>query len=240
MCNFLLFPPFPVFHCFYSRQLAKGGYFVFIEKRGRWAGRTDGWFAFLHSCNYKLVVGNKKWRSNGRVLRNDGLFLSQSEAIEDEDFLQRHQNYERREKLRRSCWDQDRRHRIRSVYSLVYCKAVLLHIYFSVHIFSFFPPQVIQEKLLFCICERPSCSRRSPTCTFSSYLHPDLQYFWRFIRSQCGWKRGKTCLVEKNSIKSFYQACIHVFLSYVANATMEETYVPPDWWRWGNFEAWWR
>ncbi|XP_058644186.1 KAT8 regulatory NSL complex subunit 1-like protein isoform X2 [Onychostoma macrolepis] len=37
-----------------------------------------------------------------------------SEAIEDEDFFQRHQNYERREKLRWSCWDQDRRHRIRS------------------------------------------------------------------------------------------------------------------------------
>ncbi|XP_016410219.1 KAT8 regulatory NSL complex subunit 1-like protein isoform X2 [Sinocyclocheilus rhinocerous] len=36
------------------------------------------------------------------------------EAIGDEDFFQRHQNYERREKLRWSCWDQDRRHRIRS------------------------------------------------------------------------------------------------------------------------------
>ncbi|KAL1267571.1 hypothetical protein QQF64_032934 [Cirrhinus molitorella] len=37
-----------------------------------------------------------------------------SEAIADEDFFQRHQNYERREKLRWSNWDQDRRHRIRS------------------------------------------------------------------------------------------------------------------------------
>ncbi len=120
------------------------------------------------------------------------------------------------------------------IVKLSYCTYIFQHIFSA-----FFPPQVIQEKLLFCICERPSCSR-SPTCTFSSSLHPDLLYFWRFIRSQCGWKRGKTCLVEKKSIKSFYQACIHVFLSYVANATMEETYVPPDWWRWGNFEAWWR
>uniref|UniRef100_A0A8C2BPW5 KAT8 regulatory NSL complex subunit 1-like n=1 Tax=Cyprinus carpio TaxID=7962 RepID=A0A8C2BPW5_CYPCA len=36
------------------------------------------------------------------------------EAIGDEDFFQRHQNYERGEKLCWSCWDQDGRHRIRS------------------------------------------------------------------------------------------------------------------------------
>ncbi len=48
-CVIFFFFPFTLFHCFYSRQLAKGGYFVFIEKRGRWAGRRDGWFAFLHS-----------------------------------------------------------------------------------------------------------------------------------------------------------------------------------------------
>lgn len=120
--------------------MAKGGFFAFIEKRGRWAGGRDGWFAFLHSCNYKLAVGNIKWWSNGRVLWNDGLYLSQSEAIEDEDFFQRHHNYERREKLHWSCWDQDRRHRIRSVCILVYCKAILLHVYSSVHIFRFFFP----------------------------------------------------------------------------------------------------
>ncbi len=190
MCNFLLFPPF-LYSIVFTRVSWRKVDISSLLKREE-NEQEEGMVGLLFYIHFKLAVGNKKWRSNGRVLRNDGLFLSQSEAIEDEDFLQRHQNYERREKLRRSCWDQDRRHRIRSVYSLVYCKAVLLHIYFSVHIFCFFPPQVIQEKLLFCICERPSCSR-SPTCTFSSSLQPDLQYFWRFIRSQCGWKRGKTC-----------------------------------------------
>lgn len=51
----------------------------------------------------------------GSFLWSDGLYLSQLEEIEDEDFIQRHQSYERREKLRWSYWDQDGRNKIRSV-----------------------------------------------------------------------------------------------------------------------------
>ncbi len=138
MCNFLLFPPF-LYSIVFTRVSWRKVDISSLLKREE-NEQEEGMVGLLFYIHFKLAVGNKKWRSNGRVLRNDGLFLSQSEAIEDEDFLQRHQNYERREKLRRSCWDQDRRHRIRSVYSLVYCKAVLLHIYFSVHIFCF-PPR---------------------------------------------------------------------------------------------------
>ncbi|XP_016322961.1 KAT8 regulatory NSL complex subunit 1-like protein [Sinocyclocheilus anshuiensis] len=50
-----------------------------------------------------------------------------SEAIEDEDFLQRHQSDERREKLRWSYWDQDRRHRIRSSRKICFSVSVREH-----------------------------------------------------------------------------------------------------------------
>jgi len=50
----------------------------------------------------------------GGLLWSDGLYLSQLEEIEDEDFIQRHQSYEHREKLW-SYWDQDERNQIRSV-----------------------------------------------------------------------------------------------------------------------------
>lgn len=71
---------------------------------------------------------------NGSLLWSDGLYLSQMEATEDEDFFQRHQSYERREKLCLSYWDQDRRNRIRSVCIMVIVYVHLLHIYSPVHI----------------------------------------------------------------------------------------------------------
>lgn len=102
---------------------------------------------------------------NGSLLWSDGLYLSQLEAIEDADFFQRHQSYERREKLCWSYWDQDRRNKIRSVCIMVIVYVHLLHIYsssthcwwlnFSLLFLSFFSLSTghVREAVLLCLWE---------------------------------------------------------------------------------------